>query len=77
MTTHALSIDVEDWFQSTIDVYAPITERFEVSTRKIIEVCARFNVRATFFVLGGAEELDARLVRSPVGERTVATGMGS
>lgn len=64
MTTHALSIDVEDWFQSVIDVRAPITERFEVSTRKIIDVCARCNVRATFFVLGLAAEKAGHVVKA-------------
>lgn len=64
MATHALSIDVEDWFQSTIDVRAPITERFETSTRKIIDVCARFNVRATFFVLGLAAEKAGHVVKA-------------
>ena len=64
MTTHALSIDVEDWFQSVIDVRAPISERFEASTRKIIDVCARFNVRATFFVLGLAAEKAGHVVKA-------------
>lgn len=64
MTTHALSIDVEDWFQSVIDVRAPISERFEASTRKIIDVCARCNVRATFFVLGLAAEKAGHVVKA-------------
>lgn len=49
---HALSVDVEDWPQSTLDHALPITERAVTNTRRMLDLFARYDVRGTFFVLG-------------------------
>jgi len=60
---HAISVDVEDWYQSTIDAGAPLTERFRQSTRKVLDAFAAHNVKGTFFVLGLAAEKAPEVVR--------------
>jgi polysaccharide deacetylase family protein (PEP-CTERM system associated) len=54
--SHGISVDVEDWFQSTIDAAAPLSARFQRSTMKILEAFASRGVTGTFFVLGLAAE---------------------
>lgn len=49
---HALTVDVEDWPQSTLDLSLPITERAATNTRAMLDLFARHNVRGTFFILG-------------------------
>jgi len=49
---HALTVDVEDWPQSTLDHALPITERAVANTRRMLELFDRHGVRGTFFVLG-------------------------
>ena len=49
---HALTIDVEDWPQSTLDFSLPITERAARNTRLLLDILRKHKVRATFFVLG-------------------------
>ena len=61
---HAISIDVEDWYQTTVDTDAELTRRFERSTYKVLEVLEARGVRATFFVLGLAAEKAPSLIRS-------------
>lgn len=53
---NALTVDVEDWPQSTLDRSLPITRRFVRSTVALLALFARYRVRATFFVLGKAAE---------------------
>ncbi len=53
---HALTVDVEDWYQSTIDPNAPVSDRFIASTERVLEMLDRHKVRGTFFVLGLAVE---------------------
>jgi polysaccharide deacetylase family protein (PEP-CTERM system associated) len=60
---HAISVDVEDWFQSTIDARAALSDRFERSTAKVLEAFAAAGVRGTFFVLGLAAEKAPHVVR--------------
>jgi len=60
---HAISVDVEDWFQSTIDAEAPLSDRFEHSTPKVLEAFAAAGVRGTFFVLGLAAEKAPHVIR--------------
>lgn len=60
---NAISVDVEDWLQSTIDPALPLTDRFPVSTRAVLEAFARHGVYGTFFVLGLAAEKAPELVR--------------
>lgn len=64
MVLHAISVDVEDWYQSTIDPEAELSDRFERSTAKVLEAFAAAGVRATFFVLGLAAEKAPRVARS-------------
>jgi peptidoglycan/xylan/chitin deacetylase (PgdA/CDA1 family) len=61
---NAVSVDVEDWLQSTIDPRLPLTERFHVNTRKVLEAFARRDVKGTFFVLGLAAEQAPEIVRA-------------
>lgn len=49
---NAMTIDVEDWFQSTCDLSREISYRVVEDTHKILELFAEFGVKATFFVLG-------------------------
>lgn len=59
---NALTVDVEDWPQSTLDRSLPITQRFVRSTLHLLEIFARHHVRATFFVLGKAAEAFPEIV---------------
>jgi polysaccharide deacetylase family protein (PEP-CTERM system associated) len=61
---HALSVDVEDWYQSTYDPTAPLTDRFVASTSKMLEELGEANVKATFFILGLAAEKAPQLVKA-------------
>ncbi|MBX3438096.1 MAG: DUF3473 domain-containing protein [Planctomycetaceae bacterium] len=60
---HALTVDVEDWPQSTLDHALPVTERAVVNTRRMLELFARCNVRGTFFVLGRLARKFPHIVR--------------
>jgi polysaccharide deacetylase family protein (PEP-CTERM system associated) len=55
---------VEDWYQTTIDVDAELTDRFELSTHRVLEALAGHGVRATFFVLGLAAEKSPQTVKA-------------
>lgn len=66
---HALSVDVEDWFQvlnmaSTIDraQWNVLALRCGDSTKRLLDLFARRNVRATFFFLGWIAERLPELV---------------
>lgn len=60
---HALTVDVEDWPQSTLDHSLPITDRAVRNTRNLLELFARHEVRGTFFILGLLAEKFHTLVR--------------
>jgi polysaccharide deacetylase family protein (PEP-CTERM system associated) len=47
-----ISVDVEDWFQSTWDVSLPIGERAVANTEHVLELLAAHHVSATMFVVG-------------------------
>lgn len=49
---NALTVDVEDWYQSTYDLDAPISDRVVCNTRALLHLFDECNVRATFFILG-------------------------
>jgi len=51
-----ISIDVEDWPQSTWDRNLPITERSVENTRRVLRILREANVRSTMFVLGKLAE---------------------
>jgi polysaccharide deacetylase family protein (PEP-CTERM system associated) len=65
---HALTVDVEDWPQSTLDFSLPITERAVRNTRRLLDVLRRQRVRATFFVLGRLAERFPDLVAEIVAD---------
>ncbi len=60
---HAISVDVEDWYQSSIDVNADLSDRFIQSTRSVLEAFESAGVKGTFFVLGLVAERSPALVR--------------
>jgi len=47
-----ITIDVEDWVQSTWDRNLPISERSAINTRAILQILQESGVRATMFILG-------------------------
>ena len=63
MAQHAISVDFEDWYQSTVDETSTLTDRFQASTEKVLEAFADAGVHATFFVLGLAAETAPQLVK--------------
>lgn len=60
---HILSIDVEDWAQSTLNHSFPISARVVRNTELILDVLAKTGSKATFFVLGKVAEAYPRLAR--------------
>jgi len=58
-----ISVDVEDWPQSTWDRGLPITARAEISTRMMAELLNEAGVHATMFVLGKFAEKFPGVVR--------------
>jgi polysaccharide deacetylase family protein (PEP-CTERM system associated) len=48
----ALTVDVEDWFQSCVDLSAPISRRVVANTARVLETLDEAGVKATFFVQG-------------------------
>ena len=64
----AFTIDVEDWYQSSIDYDAPITERVVRNTERVMAVLAQQNIKATFFIQGLVAETFPNLVQSILAE---------
>jgi len=58
-----ISIDIEDWPQSTWDRSLPITERSATNTRRLLDILQRVGVRTTMFVLGKFAEKFPGIVR--------------
>jgi polysaccharide deacetylase family protein (PEP-CTERM system associated) len=72
---HALTVDVEDYFHVSAfaDTIEPsqwdtLSPRVEANSRKLLELFARSDVRATFFVLGWVAERFPGLVRDIVAQ---------
>ena len=64
----AFTIDVEDWYQSTIDFDAPITDRV---LRNVARACAALDehgLKGTFFVQGRVAETFPRLLQELVAD---------
>ena len=59
-----ISVDVEDWKQSTWDRRLPISERSARNTDTVLEVLERAGVHATMFVLGKFAEAYPGAVRN-------------
>lgn len=78
---NALTIDVEEFFhahayETAIDrsTWDSLPSRVAVNTRRILDLLARHDVRATFFVLGWVAEREPSLVRDiAAGGHEVAT----
>ena len=58
-----ISVDVEDWPQSSWDRELPITARAVDNTRHLLDLLAKAHVRATMFILGKLAERYPDLVR--------------
>jgi polysaccharide deacetylase family protein (PEP-CTERM system associated) len=58
-----ISIDVEDWPQSTWSRDLPITDRAVENTRRVLRLLRETEVRATMFVLGKLAERFPHLVK--------------
>ncbi len=70
---NALTVDVEDWYQTHDFDFQPgqwerFEDRVEYSTCRLLELFARHNVRATFFVLGYVAKKHPGLVRKIASE---------
>jgi polysaccharide deacetylase family protein (PEP-CTERM system associated) len=65
---HALTVDVEDWFQSCIDYDAPITERVIGNVERALAVFDDCEVKATFFVQGRVAETFPALLQTILAE---------
>jgi polysaccharide deacetylase family protein (PEP-CTERM system associated) len=73
-----LSMDVEDWPQSTWDRSLPITRRAADNTNRVLDILARHKTRITMFVLGKfAEQFPAIVKRiSDDGHEVASHGFG-
>ena len=60
---HLLTVDVEDWPQSTLDTSLPIGNRVVANTHAMLDLLQETGVRATFFVLGKVAEAHPKLAR--------------
>ncbi len=58
-----ITIDVEDWPQSTWDRSLPITERAVKNTRRVLQLLGEIEVRATMFVLGKFAERFPQVIK--------------
>jgi polysaccharide deacetylase family protein (PEP-CTERM system associated) len=58
-----ISVDVEDWPQSTWDRKLPITARAAANTRILLDLLGQCGVRATMFILGKFAEKFPAVVR--------------
>jgi polysaccharide deacetylase family protein (PEP-CTERM system associated) len=58
-----ISVDVEDWSQSTWDRNLPITERAVQNTRHLLRLLREAEVQATMFVLGKVAERFPHVVK--------------
>ena len=69
-TRNALTVDVEDYFHASVfrkiaprESWSQYPSRVELSTRKVLDLLAEFDLRGTFFVLGWVAERLPSLVR--------------
>ena len=64
----SLTIDVEDWYQSSVDFSAPITERVVRNVERVRAILDECGVKATFFVQGRVAETFPRLLQELVAD---------
>ena len=60
---HALTIDLEDWYQSSVDTSAPISKRVIRNTNILLDCLKARAVQATFFVQGKVAETFPDLIQ--------------
>jgi len=67
VTAHAMSFDVEDWYQGfiyrNIDGWQGLGSREEKNVGRLLELLEKHQTRATFFVLGKFAEAHPNVVR--------------
>jgi polysaccharide deacetylase family protein (PEP-CTERM system associated) len=59
----AFTVDVEDWYQSTVDFDAPIHERVLRNMDRVRAVLDEFRIKGTFFVQGRVAETFPHLLQ--------------
>lgn len=64
----ALTVDVEDWYQSCIDFEAPITERVVRNVNLVLSILDEKKTKCTFFVQGLVAEKFPFLLRDIISE---------
>jgi len=64
----AFTVDVEDWYQSCVDIDAPITERVVRNVYRLLGLLHRLDVKGTFFVQGRVAETFPGLMQTIVAE---------
>jgi len=62
----AFTVDVEDWYQSCVDLEAPISERVVRNVNRIVDVLDDAKVKWTFFVQGRVAETFPRMLQELV-----------
>lgn len=62
----AFTVDVEDWYQSTVDFDAPITDRVLRNMDRVCAILDEFRIRGTFFVQGMVAQAYPRLLQQLV-----------
>jgi polysaccharide deacetylase family protein (PEP-CTERM system associated) len=65
---HAFSVDVEDWYQSSHDFNAPISEVCVRNSHRVLKFLAHRQVRGTFFVQGLVAKYFPGLVKDISGD---------
>jgi polysaccharide deacetylase family protein (PEP-CTERM system associated) len=60
----AFTVDVEDWYQSSVDFDAPITERVVRNCDRLLKLLDQCGVKGTFFVQGMVAQAFPGLVRT-------------
>ena len=58
-----LTVDIEDWAQSTLDYALPIPERAVDNAHRLLDILAELSVRGTFFVQTLVAEKSPELIR--------------
>jgi polysaccharide deacetylase family protein (PEP-CTERM system associated) len=64
----AFTVDVEDWYQSCVDINAPISERVLRNMDRVLSFLDECGVKGTFFVQGRVAETFPKLLESLVAE---------
>ncbi|HEY2956550.1 MAG TPA: polysaccharide deacetylase family protein [Candidatus Eisenbacteria bacterium] len=64
----SFTIDVEDWYQSTIDFDAPISDRVLRNVERACAALDQHRIKGTFFVQGRVAETFPRLLRDLLAE---------